>query len=235
MNKRLIGLAALAALWMAPADSRASSFGLTYSRQCNSCGFCVRPYNAFSSVTCGVANVGYGGGGCCNYSSFLGPNCHRGGWGHGHCGTGHCGTGHCGKFLGGRLRHRLFGKHPFVEPGDDEPGAFGGNSQEVAFFGSPANMKGYNPGCHMAWGWDNQPVNVPGHTPPSVYMTPPNPACTNVWLAPKPFPGVYGVGGYGHGYYPMPYQAAPAMQQGYGHGMAPVGYWYPGYGWNGGY
>jgi len=105
MRLRLsIAAAALAALWSAPADCRASSFGLTYSRQCTSCGFCVRPYNAFSSVTCGVANVDCGGGGCgcgwgCGNKGFSGLNptcCGWGGWGGwgGGCGWGgRCGWG----------------------------------------------------------------------------------------------------------------------------------------------
>src|SRR3954452_12619952 len=101
MQKRLLFFAALAAVWAASTDSRASSFGLTYSRQCSSCSFCVRPYNAFSSVTCGVvSNCGQGGcghgcgwGGCGpkGFNNF-GPSCcgHGGGCGWG-CGHGGCG------------------------------------------------------------------------------------------------------------------------------------------------
>src|SRR5262249_51930493 len=104
MRLRLsIAAAALAALW-APAACNASSFGLTYSRQCTSCGFCVRPYNAFSSVTCGVANLDYGQG-CCGWGcnkGFAGLNPkYGGGWGGG-CGWGGSGRGGPGWGLGPR-------------------------------------------------------------------------------------------------------------------------------------
>jgi hypothetical protein len=252
MQKRLLFFAALAALWAAPADSKASSFGLTYSRQCSSCSFCVRPYNAFSSVSCGVvSNCGQGGcgWGCgwgCGPKGFnnFGPKC---------CGFGGCGHGWghgCGrKIFCCRLRGRLFGTKDYpIFPEDDEAGAgaFGCVGEEVAFFGTPAIRNGYNPGCHMAWAWNTPPVNVPGHTPPpGPCVQPPNASCTNVWLPPQPCPGMYGMQGYG--YYPMPYyprmpypqqqpqqQPQPQPQR----GVAPVSYqqydgqgnyWYPGY------
>jgi hypothetical protein len=264
MSKRLlITAAALAALWAAPADCRASAFGLTYSRQCSACGFCVRPYNAFSSVTCGVANVNYGGGccpgfaglnpRCCGYGGYggYGPNCGLLGWRKG-CWDGCGGQGFCGrKVFGKRMRGRLFGmKNCPVFPEEYyDSGAFGSEGDQVAFFGQPAITGGYNPGCHMAWAWNTPPVNVPGHTPPGVFVQPPNNSCCITWLPPRPSPGMYGIAPYG--YPPMPYygppeamkqpMAAPAQSgtvpasyqqpQG-GQGYYPAaGWWYPGYGY----
>jgi len=273
MKRLLIVAAALAALWAAPARSDASSFGLTYSRQCSSCSFCVRPYNAFSSVTCGVASMGgcgyggcgYGGKGCClrgcrGFDSFNGGCCGpfgHGKFGHGCWGCGRVGHGcrGCGthKLFCCRLRKRMFGAADYpVFPEDSDPGAFGMLGQEVAFFGTPAIRDGYNPGCHMAWGWDNQPVQVPGHTPPSVYVQPPNASCSTVWLPPQPSPGMYGIPP-GYGYYPTPYYQAPyaptqqkpihgrnlggtapaSYQQYDGQGgYVPASWWYPGYGYD---
>jgi hypothetical protein len=258
MTKRLLFFAALATLWAAPTDSRAGSFGLTYSRQCSSCSFCVRPYNAFSSVTCGVASTcgpsgcgsgcGWGGCGAKGWNNF-GPKCcgFGGGCGFGGCGWGCRKHGCCGrKIFCHRLRGRLFGckNYPiFPEDYEGEEGAFGGIGQEVAFFGQPAMRNGYNPGCSMGWMYNTPGVNIPGHTPPpGPCVQPYGAACTNVWVAPQPFPGMYGI----------PYQYAPPFQlpyrqtpeQGYGHyhkggPVSPVSYqdygsqggywWYPGY------
>jgi len=266
MRKRLlIVTAALAALWAAPADCKASAFGLTYSRQCSSCGFCVRPYNAFSSVTCGVANVNYGPA-CCAGFPGLNPKC----CGHGGllgCRKGCCGHRGCGKrrlcghkLFCCRLRGRVFGTEDYpIFPeeyegdsgGYDDSGAFGSMGQEVPFYGVPAIPNGYNPGCHMGWAWNTPPVNVPGHTPPGVYVQPPNASCTNVWLPPQPVPGMYGIPAYPQypqhpmAYYPQspepPQQQKPAAggpapaayqqpQGGQGGYYVPASWWYPGYG-----
>jgi hypothetical protein len=109
------------------------------------------------------------------------------------------------------MRGRLFGcKNYPVFPEECEPGAFGSLGQEVAFFGTPAITNGYNPGCNMAWGWDNRPVNVPGYTPPpGPYVQPPNASCTNVWLPPQPFPGMYGIP---YSPYQMPYYYPPSPE-----------------------
>jgi hypothetical protein len=245
MFKRLLFLSALAALWAVPADSRAGSFGLTYSRQCSSCSFCVRPYNAFSSVTCGVASTcgPSCGWGCCGPKGWnnFGPRC---------CGWGGCGWGcrkhGCGKriFCCG-LRGRLFGhKHYPIFPEEYEEGAFGGIGGEVAFFGTPAMRNGYNPGCSMAWMYNTPPVNVPGYSPPpGPYVQGPNAACTNVWVAPQPFPGMYGIPYQYAPPFQLPYRQSPDQLQGHyklGGPVAPVsyqqygnqdGYWYyPNYG-----
>lgn len=249
MSKRLwISAAALAALWAVPSDGKASSFGLTYSRQCSSCGFCVRPYNAFSSVTCGVANVNYPGCGLgCNPGfAGLNPKC----CGHGGCGL--CCRPFCGKLFCGSLRGRVFGmKDTPIFP--EEGGAFGNYGDQIAFFGQPAITNGYNPGCQMAWTYDQPAVYVPGHTPPpGPFVQPPNASCSNVWLPPRPFPGMYGVPAYP--YYPMPYYpygAERPTQYGPRHGRnlggtapasyqqpqdaqgnyQPASWWYPGYGY----
>jgi hypothetical protein len=78
MNRFLPLALGVVAVWAGTAaPSFAGAFGLFYRRHCCShCNFCVRPYNAFSPLTCGVADIG-----CC------GP---WAGGGHGH-GFGHQG------------------------------------------------------------------------------------------------------------------------------------------------
>jgi hypothetical protein len=73
--KRFLTLAlVVGAAWAAtPALSFADAFGLfTKGGCCSCCSFCIRPYNAFSPLTCGVADLGCPGGyhlpgigGCC--------------------------------------------------------------------------------------------------------------------------------------------------------------------------
>jgi hypothetical protein len=229
--KRLIPLAALASLWAGAASTaQAGSFGLTYSRQCSSCSFCVRPYNAFSSVTCGVASLG-----------SCGPHGHKGFGQYGPYGHGHK-VGFCpfSKYQVGP------GGEGFVDDGCDGAFVSGG---EVPFFGVPSIRGGYNPGCHMAWAWGNGSVPVPGHTPPP--GPPPSPSTYHpqlVWLPPQPFPGMYNtvppappMGGagtpcamapaqYGQpnpaGFTPASYQQAyPNYQPGY----QPATWWHPAY------
>src|SRR5262245_22685128 len=72
--KRILSLALLVgAAWAGTATSSfaAGAFGLFPSPCCGGCSFCLRPYNAFSPLTCGVADTGCPykcpgfGGGCC--------------------------------------------------------------------------------------------------------------------------------------------------------------------------
>lgn len=123
--KRLLVLALLTLTSVvglaASARAGGSAFGLFYSgRHCRSCSFCIRPYNAFSPVTCGEAE-------CCatqgKYSQHL-PGIKNlfGG-----CGWGGCGGAGCGG----------------CNSGGCDDGCFdGGGCHKIQFFGLPAGRDG---------------------------------------------------------------------------------------------
>src|SRR5439155_7284212 len=71
MKRSLLLALGVVVAWAGTATpSFASAFGLFYKRSCcGGCSFCVRPYNAFSPLTCGVADVG-----CCGHGSGIPSN-----------------------------------------------------------------------------------------------------------------------------------------------------------------
>jgi hypothetical protein len=78
--KRLLSLAMLAtaALASSATPSFAGTFGLFYcGRWCNCCDVCIRPYNAFSPVCCGMGEIMGGGGSKWGKGCGCGDDC---GW-----------------------------------------------------------------------------------------------------------------------------------------------------------
>jgi hypothetical protein len=202
--KRLLFLAVLAvAAWAGTAaTSYAGSFGLFYRHNCNACSFCVRPYNAFSGVTCGVATSnggdcwpgGYGPVG--NWLFGSGHNHKGGGIGHdGGCGsTGH-GLGYnCWPWGYGPVRNWLFGcghkggccdagddQHPRPAPAAVVPQPEGGERQRQKHgCGHKGGGIGLDGGCGSTGSPTQQPnptkPNQPNQTQPNqTQPTQPNP------------------------------------------------------------
>jgi hypothetical protein len=235
--KRLLtlALAALAVTAGAASTTHASAFGLFYSSTyCRECSVCIRPFNAFSPVSCGVVDqppqYKLPGLGCCG--GWFKNCCFDGDCG----GCGGCGTRGCGRNCG------LGGKCCAGSYDDGGAGAFGfSNPMRYSGIAGGRGCGGYGCGGYgggLAWG-----DGCTGHAPPpGPPVMPPANVC-GLWFAPKPMPGVYGVAGGYPMYYPapataaVPAPAAPAApaavkpvsyQQAYPMNAQPAG-WYMGY------
>ena len=226
-SRRLLPLAlVVAASWaIAAPSSFAGAFGLFYNRSCcGGCSFCVRPANAFSPLTCGVADIG-----CCG----------AGGGGAG------CGAG-CGKW-------GCFGANgdPSFDNGCS---AFGTCGARIGFSGVPVDRAGTgNFGFGMCCAGNclgHTPPPGPPVTPPSnncgIWFAPRVPVAQCGWY-PMPYAAPYGPApqaGFVPGVAPTstaPAQkpTAPAATQpvsynpgaylGYPYGFQPATGWYPAY------
>jgi hypothetical protein len=218
----LLALGVVAAWSGMAATSFADAFGLFYKRSCcDGCSFCVRPYNAFSSVTCGVADLGCaagGGSGCCGKGCFgqkADLSYDNGCSAFGTCGARIAFAGMpvdrngCGSFgfcsPGGCLGHTPPAAPPFTWP-TNTCGLWFAPQAPYAPWGAGPGMTPYN----TPHGAMPQPSLMP--TPPA-NNTPPAPTAPNTGNAHAAHPVSYQQAAY-PGYYPYAFQ--PAV-------------WYPGY------
>jgi hypothetical protein len=240
--KRLFTLVlAVVAAWAGTAvPSRAGAFGLCYARSCgcgNGCNFCVRPFNAFSPVTYGMAEVP-----CCTpdklpwlagkFNPFIDNGLGAFGsegnavpfWGFS-CSADGCGGlgqryllgGCCGGLLGGKCCASAGGMPSLPPPGPPLGHLPPPGPPVVVSNGGPTWLMPV-PGCKLV------PINPPGGVG-CWSQYPPVP------MGPTPAPGMQPVG-----YPPLPYQPGfqPVAYQPMlpGAGYQAPGWWAPapGYG-----
>ncbi len=212
-----VALVTVAAWAVAAGSSRADAFGLFYSKGCcNSCSFCVRPYNAFSPVACGVADVG-----CC-------------GGGGGGCGQ----AGYPWMLPGLGYKPDLYS--------DNGCSAFGTCGARIAYSGVPAGNKGWERFGFPCGGGACAGGPLMAPQPPLGHMPPPGPVARPVNTCGTWFPAPYQPGFCAYYPAPVPYALpaalpapTPAMQpvsyqQPYPYGFGPMPAWNAVNYWNAG-